>query len=200
MNCNNTHDFLLSLNLKNSYFKEIQISDYPKIISWINDPNFNKFLYQGLNHVSNESFSKQVSDEKSLEDAKIFSQFNKLTNQLVGWCGLYFPTSKIYKSVKKAEIRSFVGTEFWGQGYGTEQYVALVTMGFEVFNLNKVFFGTHQDNIGIQKIYQKLNFFKEGISRQDYFRNNFADIYRYSILQNEYHENIKKIFESYLKN
>ena len=68
------------LNLKYTYFKEIQVSDYSQIISWINDSTFNKFLYQGLNHVSNESFSKQVSDEKSLEDAKIFSQFNKLTN------------------------------------------------------------------------------------------------------------------------
>ena len=198
MNSNNINDFLLNLNLKYTYFKEIQIPDYLKIISWINDPTFNEFLYQGLNHVSEESFSKQVTDEKSLEDARIFSQFNKLTNELVGWCGLYFPTSKIYKSVKKAEIRSFVGTEFWGKGYGTEQYIALVTMGFEFFKLNKIFFGTHQNNIGTQKIYQKLNFFQEGISRQDYFRNNFADIYRYSILQNEYHENIKKIFQSYL--
>jgi len=198
MNSNNINDFLLNLNLKYTYFKEIQIPDYLKIISWINDPTFNKFLYQGLNHVSEESFSKQVDDEKSLESARIFSQFNKLTNELVGWCGLYFPTSKIYKSINKAEIRSFVGTEFWGKGYGTEQYIALVTMGFEFFKLNKVFFGTHQNNIGTQKIYQKLNFFQEGISRQDYFRNNFADIYRYSILQNEYHENIKKIFQSYL--
>jgi len=195
---NDNNDYLLFLNLKHSYFKEIQSSDYPKIISWLNDPNFNKFLFQGMNEISVEFFSKQVNDEKSLENAKIFSQFNKQNNELIGWCGLFFPIHEAQKIGQKAEIRSFVGTEFWNKGFGTEQYIMLVTLGFEFFNLNRIFFGTHQDNIGTQKIYEKLEFIKEGILRQDYFRKNFADIYRYSVLKSEYESKSKKIFQSYL--
>ncbi len=188
------------LTSKITYLKPINPNEYAKIVNWLNDPKFNELLYQGWKKISVEDFSNQVKEEQEEEEAKIFSQFNKKTNDLVGWCGLYFPKSKQHRNAKKAEIRSFVGTEFWGSGFGTEQYIILVKRGFEYFNLNRIYFGTHEKNIGTQKIYEKLGFLKEGIMRQDYFRNEYADIYQYAVLKKEYNEKIKEKFNMYFKN
>jgi len=183
------------LECKLSYLREIQTEDYEKIINWINDPIFNKFLYQGWTKISKEGFAEQVIDEKHKENAKIFSQFDKSSKELVGWCGIYFPTSLQHRNAKKAEIRSFVGTEFWGKGYGTEQYIVLVKFGFEKLSLNRMYFGTHQDNKGTQNIYKKLGFKLEGVSRQDYKRNEYADVFQYAILKSEYENGIKQNFK-----
>lgn len=191
---NKTH-----LTSKLTYLKAINPDDYPKIVNWINDSKFNELLYQGWKKISTDDFSNQVKDEQIEEEAQIFSQFSKKTNELVGWCGLYFPKSRQHRNAKKAEIRSFVGTEFWGSGFGTEQYIILVKLGFDHFNLNRIYFGTHEKNIGTQKIYQKLGFLREGIMRQDYFRNEYADIYQYAVLKNEYNERVKEKFKAYLK-
>lgn len=186
------------LTAKLTYLKEINSDDFQKIVNWINDSKFNQFLYQGWKKTTVEDFANQVREEQTDENAEIFSQFNKENNELVGWCGLYFPKSEQHRNARKAEIRSFVGTEFWGSGFGTEQYVLLVKYGFENIDLNRIYFGTHEKNIGTQKIYEKLGFKCESILRQDYYRNEFADIYQYAVLKNEYDETIKEKIYSYL--
>lgn len=183
------------LEFKKSHLKKIQDKDIPQIVNWLNDPKFNELLYQGWETVTTESFLKQIFEEKKIENAEIFSQFNNETNQIVGWCGLFFPSNSQHRQAKKAEIRSFVGTEFWGQGFGTEQYIMLTRLGFEKFNLNRIFFGTHEKNIGTQKIYEKLGFKKEGILRQDFYHHEFADIYLYAVLRSEYIQKFKNSFQ-----
>ncbi len=182
---------------KLTYLREISVNDYCVIIEWLNDKKFNKLLYQGWETVTLEKFSKQIEDEKLNEEAQIFVQCKYSDNKVVGWCGLFFPKNYQHKQAKKAEIRSFVGTEFWGNGFGTEQYIILARLGFEIFDLNRIHFGTHQKNIGTQKIYEKLGFKMEGILRDDFYHYEFADIYLYSILKIEYNQKFKKSFKDY---
>jgi len=59
------------LKFKKSYLKRIQDKDIPQIVNWLNDPNFNKLLYQGWETVTTESFSKQILEEEKIEDAEI---------------------------------------------------------------------------------------------------------------------------------
>lgn len=184
---------------KVTFLQEIKEEDYPKIVNWINDPKFNKFLYQGWEKVTIKDFARQVEGERLEEEAKIFSQFNNKSLELVGWCGIYLPKSLRQRNANKAEIRSFVGTEYWGNGYGTEQYILLVRIGFELLNFNRMYFGTHQDNKGTQGIYEKLGFIREGILREDYRRTEYADIYQYAVLKSEYEASIKKNFSEYLQ-
>jgi RimJ/RimL family protein N-acetyltransferase len=180
---------------KVSYFRSLVEDDWELIANWINNPNFNKFLFQGWKSVTPDDVKKQFTDERISENAIQFAQCDVDSNNLVGWCGFY----RWDKISHSAELRTFVSPDKWGCGLGTEQYALLVKLGFDRFNLNRLYFGTHEKNIGTLKIYEKLHFVKEGISRQDVYRNGlYSNNLRFSILKDEYLAETKDIIDSFL--
>lgn len=169
--------------------------DYSRIAKWINDPDFNRNLYQGWKPVDAEAIREQFETERRLEDAIQFASCMNSSDELLGWCGFY----KWEKIAHSAEIRSFVGTESWGKGYGTEQFAILLKLGFERYNLNRISFGTYHENIGALKIYEKFQVEREGILRQVGYRNGkYYDAHMYGVLRKEYEEKIRDICNSYL--
>jgi len=180
---------------KLSYLRGIEPDDYNQIAEWVNDPKFNEFLYQGWKPVDAQMVQEQFEEERQKEGAIQFAQCLISTDEMLGWCGLY----KWEKIAHSSEIRSFVGPQHWGGGYGTEQHAMLVKIGFDRYNMNRIWLGTHQDNKGILRIYEKLGFTKEGVLRQEQFRRGkYFDAYRYAILKQEYNEKVKKLCESCL--
>ena len=179
-----------------TYLCGIKSEDYSKIADWVNEPEFNKLLYQGWKPVDAESIREQFDTEKRDEAAIQFAQCQISDDQMIGWCGLY----RWEKIAHSAEIRSFVGTSFWNRGYGTEQYAMLLKIGFERYNLNRIYFGTHQDNKGTLKIYEKIGAIREGVLRQITYRNGkYSDGHMFSVLRSDYEEKVKKLCSPYLE-
>lgn len=77
--------------------------------------------------------------------------------------------------------------QFWGQGYGTEALKLLLDYAFLEMNLHRVSLRVFAFNEKAIKLYQKIGFKQEGISRQCIFRDGgWHDMIQMGILQHEY--------------
>ncbi|MGG1662732.1 GNAT family N-acetyltransferase [Brevibacillus sp. NRS-1366] len=77
--------------------------------------------------------------------------------------------------------------EFWGKGYGNEALRLLLDYAFLEMNLHRVSLRVFSFNEKAIKLYEKIGFKHEGISRQLLFREGkWHDLVHMGILQNEY--------------
>ncbi|MGK5511337.1 GNAT family N-acetyltransferase [Brevibacillus formosus] len=77
--------------------------------------------------------------------------------------------------------------EYWGKGYGREALKLLLDYAFLEMNLHRVSLRVFSFNEKAIKLYERLGFKQEGISRQFLFREGkWHDIVHMGILQQEY--------------
>ncbi|MED1945285.1 MULTISPECIES: GNAT family N-acetyltransferase [Brevibacillus] len=77
--------------------------------------------------------------------------------------------------------------EYWGKGYGGEALKLLLDYAFLEMNLHRVSLRVFSFNEKAIKLYERLGFKQEGISRQFLFREGkWHDIVHMGILQQEY--------------
>lgn len=71
-------------------------------------------------------------------------------------------------------------------GYAAEAAEVLIDHAFNRLNLHRLYCGTADNNIRMQKLAEKLGFIKEGIRRQALFKNGaYHDIIEYGKLREE---------------
>ncbi len=159
----------------------------PKCVVWLNDPEVTETL----------SFSEPISMEGEqrwyenlLRDksSKIYA-IETVKGEHIGNVGL----SDIDLHNRKAELGIFIGEKnLWGKGYGTEAVLLALKLAFEGLNLNKVYLRTFKGNERAKKCYEKAGFIKEGVLRQDNFKNGkYIDSLVYSVLAEEYFQGKK---------
>lgn len=77
--------------------------------------------------------------------------------------------------------------DYWGKGYGTEALGLLLNYAFLEMNLHRVSLRVFSFNEKAIKLYTKMGFQQEGISRQSVFRDgSWHDIIHMGILQHEW--------------
>lgn len=88
---------------------------------------------------------------------------------------------------KTAELAIIVGNKnYWAQGVGYEACQLLIEHGFNALNLHRIYCGTSKENIGMQKLTEKLGFKREGLSREAIFKDgHYVDIINYGLIQND---------------
>ncbi|MFD2638131.1 GNAT family N-acetyltransferase [Piscibacillus salipiscarius] len=92
-----------------------------------------------------------------------------------------------YKNRNSECIIDIGEKDYWGQGYGSEALQILLNYAFLELNLHRVSLRVFSFNHKAIKLYKKLGFKEEGISRQCLFRNGkWEDIVHMGILHNEY--------------
>ena len=103
---------------------------------------------------------------------------------MIGWCGLYC----INWIARSAEYRVFIGeVDCRGKGIGTEIGGILLRYGFGKLNLNKIYLGVNAEHKEALRSYEKAGFVKEGLLRQEIFRNNrYYDVIRMGVLREEH--------------
>lgn len=73
------------------------------------------------------------------------------------------------------------------RGVGVEVMQLILRHAFDQLNLNRVYCGTADNNIGMQRLALSTGFVEEGRSRQALFKNGaFHDIIHYGVLAHEY--------------
>lgn len=89
---------------------------------------------------------------------------------------------------RQAEIAFLFGeVSYWGNGYATMAAQLIIDHAFKELGMNRIYFGTAENNIGMQKVGEKLGFHKSGVRRQALYRNGkFWDIYDYDMLADEW--------------
>lgn len=148
-------------------------------ISWLNDKEITKYNSHGI--FPNTLTKTQDYINSSQNSSQItFAIIDKETLTHIGNASIY----KIDFINSNADISIIIGNrDFWEKGYGKEIFSILIHHCFNKLNLHKVTAGTTSDNIGMQRILEKLNFQKEGTIVESIKRDlQFFDTYLYGLL------------------
>lgn len=91
---------------------------------------------------------------------------------------------------RSAEFAIVIGAkDCWGKGYSKEAGQLLLDHAFFTLNLNRVYCGTFETNVPMQKLAEFLAMEVEGRRRQAAFKHNrYLDVIEYGVLREEYIE------------
>ena len=148
------------------YLRPLEREDAPTLVAWFNDAEVTRNLLQHL--PINLRAEEQFLDKLYQNDENIgLGIAVKETDRLIGTTGLH----KMDRRARQASFGIALGVKSeWGKGYGTEATALMVRYAFETLNLNRVWLHVFEDNVRGQRCYEKVGFRREGLLRQDNFR------------------------------
>jgi RimJ/RimL family protein N-acetyltransferase len=165
------------------YLRPLQRADAPAFVQWMNDPEVTRTLvHRGpINLQAEEEFIDRLTrDEHALPLAIV----RRASDELIGATGLH----AIDWRNRHACFGIALAKAEWGKGYGREATAMLVRHAFETLNLNRVWLQVYEYNQRGLRAYEKVGFKKEGVLRQDNFREGrYWDTIIMAILREEWH-------------
>ncbi len=89
---------------------------------------------------------------------------------------------------RNAEFAIILGNaNYRGKGFAKEAAHLLVSHGFSVLNLNRIYCGTSNNNMAMKKLAESLGMKREGMRRKALYKaGRYVDIAEYGLLKNEY--------------
>ena len=165
--------------------------DFALLSKWLNDPEVTYFMFYGQRPQTEEQIRelllKQVQDQSNV----VCMVLDKKSGNPIGFAGLY----DMHFTSQKADFRILIGEKrFWGKGYGTEVTELLTFYGFDRLNLHRIYLGATLENKGALRAYEKAGFKKEGVLRDDIYRNSqYYDSVRMAILREDYYKTLYNI-------
>lgn len=148
------------------YLRPLEREDAPHFVAWLNDPEVTRHLqiHLPINRRAEEEFLDKIGRD---EHALTVGIAIRATDQLIGALGFH----QIDFKDRQASFGISIGDkDEWGKGYGTEATRLLVQYGFDTLNLNRIWLRVYEDNLRGLRAYEKVGFKREGVLRQDSFR------------------------------
>lgn len=147
-------------------------------VSWLNDKEVCKYNSHGESIYTKEMaalFIASIQNNPSCEVYAVYCAKSHIGN---------ISLQNINYKNKNAEIALLFGEKkFWGKGYATQASKMLIKRAFEELGLHRIYFGTHIDNIGMQRVGEKLGFQKEGVFKDAQYKNGkFNDTVQYALI------------------
>lgn len=81
---------------------------------------------------------------------------DKQTNDFIGWSGLKFVTEQTNNHQNFYDLGYRIKRKYWRQGIATETAFLALDYAFDTMQLPEVFAAAHVDNVGSNKILQKV--------------------------------------------
>lgn len=172
------------------YLRPLERDDAPTLVPWINDSDVTRTLlaYRPMNLQNEEDFIDSLY--KSHNDEMVVGIAIKQTDQLIGVTGFH----RADQRNRHTSFGIMIGEKTqWNKGYGTEATALMVKYAFETLNLNRVWLHVYDRNQRAVKAYEKVGFKKEGVLRQDNYREGrYWDTITMGILREEWESSRKK--------
>lgn len=161
--------------------RKFEESDIHNKIKWINDPENNRFLHYDLPLIYEKTL-KWFNDNK--ERSNRYDGVIEVDGVAVGLIGLL----GIDEKNSKAEFYIALGEkECKGKGIASSATRLMLKYAFEELNLNKIYLYTEKENVGAQRFFEKVGFFKEGFLKEDlFYEGRKVDRYAYGITYDDY--------------
>jgi [ribosomal protein S5]-alanine N-acetyltransferase len=103
---------------------------------------------------------------------------------LLGAIGL-----RLDRQHRRAEMGYWMGKPYWGQGYTTEAARALIALGFNELDLNRIYATYLVRNPASGRVMEKMGMRHEGLLRQHVEKNGrFEDLATCAILRSEFEQ------------
>ena len=131
---------------------------------------------------SRRSLVEWIEMHRNCADEALWAIALKDSDRCVGHVGLY----RIDHRVRKAEFGIAIDASQQGKGFGRQATSAVLQFGFDELNLNKIDLSVLTTNIRAINLYERMGFRKDGILRDEQFRNGqYVDVLLMSILYRE---------------
>jgi RimJ/RimL family protein N-acetyltransferase len=146
------------------YLRPLEKTDAELVMGWLNDPEVNRTLQTcfPINLVFEEAFIQNAT----MNDLRLVMVVRE-TDKPIGVVGL----QDLDVRSRHASFGILIGAkEEWDKGHGTEATRLVVQHAFDTMNLNRVWLRVYEYNPRGQRTYEKVGFLKEGVLRQDNFR------------------------------
>lgn len=166
--------------------REYRKEDIEKAKEFLNDFEVRKNLQIGVPYpYTLEDEEKWYSSVSAVKDTYTFA-LETLEGLYIGGCGI----NQIDWKNRKAVIGIFIGDkEYWSKGYGSDAINTLVKFIFEEINVNKIALCVYSFNERAIKCYEKCGFTREGVLREELFRQGkYHDEILMSLLRREYYK------------
>jgi RimJ/RimL family protein N-acetyltransferase len=147
--------------------RAIEKKDIDEIMKWVNDPEVKSNLLMRY-PVS------QYQEERWIEAALATDNQRNKTFALETKDGVYLGGIGLHQidwENSNAEVGIVIGKkEYWNKGYGTDAMMAMLNFGFNQMNLHRIYLRVFEFNQRGIRSYEKCGFKREGILRQDRYR------------------------------
>ena len=124
---------------------------------------------------------------KSIAQSENYKGFSiSLKDEVIGGCSL----KNISQINHNAEFDIFLSKDFTGKGYGKTALEKLLKIGFFELKLHRIYAFLLKSNKNAFKMYSDIGFKKEGILRENVFKNkNYSNSIIIGLLKEEYERN-----------
>ena len=157
----------------------------PQYISWLNDPQVNRFLEVRFVPQTHETALAYVSSYYGEMEKYMWGIFPKDAVEPVGTATLY----DINRNHGTSELGILIGEmTYWGKGASNEAMELVLDFAFDSLGLRRVTGGSYALNHGMNFTFKNLGFALEGKQRQAGYLSSgsYADTYRWGILDQEW--------------
>jgi RimJ/RimL family protein N-acetyltransferase len=156
----------------------------PAFSEWLNDDAVTRLLFQGWRPLAPPAVAEMW--QREAQDQNTISLAVYRGGRFIGTTGLY----QIQWVMRSAEFRVFIGDKVsWDKGVGTDCARLMCRYGFDKLNMNRVWLGVNAANERAVRAYEKAGFAREGVLRQEQYRNGrYYDVIRMGMLRSEYEQ------------
>ncbi len=150
---------------------------------WLNDSDVTMFNSHGRFPMSNSALLNYVKDVENSRTSLVLAIIDKVDDKHIGNISL----QNINWLDRNAEVAFLLGNkDYWSKGFMAEAARLIISHGFKMLNLRRIYCGTSSKNVGMQKLAEKLKMVKEGVRRDAIFKNGvYENIIEYGILSDE---------------
>src|SRR5690554_2022878 len=138
--------------------REILPTDIDGLFELDSDPEVHKYL--GNKPVTNKiqiahmiSFIRQQYIDNGIGR---WAMIEKGTNNFIGWSGLKLEKVKINNHINYYDLRYRLLRKHWGKGFATESAIVSLDYAFNKLHLKEVNAAANCENVGSNKILQKI--------------------------------------------
>ncbi len=173
----------MKISGKRIYLRPLALKDangnYP---NWLNDTEVCRYNSHGGVLYTKEMAIEYIKSIQNNPTCKVFAICDRNSHKHIGNISL----QQISHKDKSAEFAILMGEkEFWGKGLALEASKLLIKYGFESLEIKRIYCGTSELNIPMQKLASTLGMKKVGVSKKKLKKiNKLFDIFNYSLSSN----------------
>lgn len=174
----------------NIHLRKLEEKDAEGMLEWMHDADIQKnFRLDGSNK-SKEDVIAFINDAETapVNGKSIHLAIADEHNEYLGTISL----KNVDMEAKNAEYAISLRKKAQGQGIGLEATRKVLSLAFEVYELEKVYLNVFSDNINAICLYEKCGFVCEGEFRRHlYLNGEYKSLKWYSMLKEEFQRNLK---------
>lgn len=150
---------------------------------WFNDEEVCRFNGHHRFPIYQQDMEAYFRDIIQTKQNLILAICDKETDEHIGNIAL----QNIDQINRSAEFAIIIGNKaFWGKGIAKEAGRLVIEHGFRSLNLHRIYCGTSNENVPMQKLAAALGFVQEGVARESLFKNGaYQDAIEYGVLAYE---------------